>query len=524
MRATLRAAALLGVTAACSAAHADLRVITLDGDAESNQATVYYDPVTGGYTITLHLLYNQWGDSLYEIHGNAGEVIDSLVIDIDGPPAGSPVIVRVLSEEGTPGISTVHNIEQTGTGETLLNQVIVTEDIGSITVQAIGTLDAGRDIIGPILATNGNAYQRGVTVALAGRDIIGDVRAPQGRVGWLKAQRYVGAPGAPITVEAKHNAWSVVGYDGVWAHINARANGGDGKVYRVLGDEFHGTIECQELGYEPFSGLPARLQFFNQFSGSITIGRSFDNADHWIELPLNGLTGQININADNLLGGVWNGRIQLGPDGHPDQIVLHGPGYPYTAAQLGGGSIGLAPFDLHDESCDPVNGAAISDNTPGDQRAVSLRHYGPVTWPGGTPVVIDRRPAGSSGAFSLVSSLDFQYIHAYEDPNTLVIKPLQGTNGFQPGFEYRILPSEHLRCDVPQQPVVAWDQAYMIEFAEPLCDGDLTGDRVINVTDLRVLLLLWGPATPGMPADLNQDGSVDVLDLLIMLTNWGSCD
>lgn len=51
--------------------------------------------------------------------------------------------------------------------------------------------------------------------------------------------------------------------------------------------------------------------------------------------------------------------------------------------------------------------------------------------------------------------------------------------------------------------------------------GDLNEDCRVDVMDLLILLLSWGPCPHGCPADLNYDGAVNVLDKLILLGNWG---
>ena len=53
------------------------------------------------------------------------------------------------------------------------------------------------------------------------------------------------------------------------------------------------------------------------------------------------------------------------------------------------------------------------------------------------------------------------------------------------------------------------------------CPGDLTGDCVVDGTDLGIVLGYWG-STPPL-ADLNGDGIVDGMDLTIVLANWGDC-
>ncbi|MCH2136757.1 MAG: alpha/beta fold hydrolase [Phycisphaerales bacterium] len=51
------------------------------------------------------------------------------------------------------------------------------------------------------------------------------------------------------------------------------------------------------------------------------------------------------------------------------------------------------------------------------------------------------------------------------------------------------------------------------------CTADLTGDGVVAVEDLLMLLAHWG--TDG--GDIDGDGTSDVVDLLAMLALWGEC-
>jgi hypothetical protein len=50
--------------------------------------------------------------------------------------------------------------------------------------------------------------------------------------------------------------------------------------------------------------------------------------------------------------------------------------------------------------------------------------------------------------------------------------------------------------------------------------GDVTGDGVVNVTDLLRVLAAWGPCSH-CPEDLDGDDAVTVADLLLVLVNWG---
>lgn len=53
-----------------------------------------------------------------------------------------------------------------------------------------------------------------------------------------------------------------------------------------------------------------------------------------------------------------------------------------------------------------------------------------------------------------------------------------------------------------------------------LCPADITGDGLINVADLMIVIANWGAVGAG---DTNNNGTVDVSDLLLVISNWGSC-
>jgi len=57
----------------------------------------------------------------------------------------------------------------------------------------------------------------------------------------------------------------------------------------------------------------------------------------------------------------------------------------------------------------------------------------------------------------------------------------------------------------------------------PPCPADLSGDGIVNSTDLLELLNAWGTCPPPCPADLNNDEVVNSTDLLMLLNSWGPC-
>jgi hypothetical protein len=53
--------------------------------------------------------------------------------------------------------------------------------------------------------------------------------------------------------------------------------------------------------------------------------------------------------------------------------------------------------------------------------------------------------------------------------------------------------------------------------------GDTNGDGAVDVADVVVVILAWGPCPPAEPctADLDGNGQVDVNDLVLVILNWG---
>ena len=55
------------------------------------------------------------------------------------------------------------------------------------------------------------------------------------------------------------------------------------------------------------------------------------------------------------------------------------------------------------------------------------------------------------------------------------------------------------------------------------CPADLTRDGLVDITDVLVVLVEWGPCPAGCLGDVDADGMVGVTDLLQVLGAWGPC-
>jgi len=521
MRILLCCAVVVALGAACADARATITILKSDGtEATEAEATKTYNEETGGWDITLSALYAPGLWTRYDIHGNEGETIDNVFIDVPWA-LGSPVLVNVESDLPG-GIATVRNILQTGTAETILGSVEVREDIGSIEVETIGKLHAGRDILGPLHSTQDHSSVQGFTDVVAERHILGDITADKGRIVLIVAYGAIGSEDHPVALRARHGIIQIAGFEGVWANINTRANGGAGRLFAFGAPLFIGSLETEELYANPFNGLPGRIVVTEHFDADITIGKSFVDPEQWMDLPVHGLQGQVIINADNDPAGAWSAPIKLGLDGDPEQIILSGPHYEHDASLLGGGSVGLVPFALHAQSCDPPDGGVIVQHSPSEPTSVRLRHYGPIAVDGDAPLVIERREIGSGEPHDVVPLALFAIAVVPDDVNTVLVGPGSRSSGFEAGWEYRISPTAQLVCAVPARPPVAWLNSYEVTIEAPACPADIDGNGAVNTADLLMLLGDWGPAADS-PADLDGNGFVDVADLLTLLASWGPC-
>ena len=57
----------------------------------------------------------------------------------------------------------------------------------------------------------------------------------------------------------------------------------------------------------------------------------------------------------------------------------------------------------------------------------------------------------------------------------------------------------------------------------PVCQGDVDGNGIVDVTDIIAMISAWGCTTCGAE-DVNGDGIVEVNDIVILIGNWGPCE
>ncbi|MFM9995024.1 MAG: hypothetical protein ACKVU4_04395 [Phycisphaerales bacterium] len=217
-------------------------------------------------------------------------------------------------------------------------------------------------------------------------------------------------PGAPIeTITAAS----------INADIEAGTSTSRGNVTRVqaASGNLAGSIKALNLTGTS-SGVPG-IEVSGSLSSTVTLASG-------------GLQRQIIVNGGNS-GGTWTGGVTIG------STTLSGLYYTNTSSSLGGGSVGLAPFHLHDEDCTPPNG--YSGAPPGDNK-LRLRWYGPLSWSSGDPVTVWYRVHPSQTWIEITA--DFIFDINPNNPRELVLTP--DTPWDLDAIIYRVVPTSNLKC------------------------------------------------------------------------------
>lgn len=237
-----------------------------------------------------------------------------------------------------------------------------------------------------------------ITGSLNANGFISDVEATSGNIG---------VSFSPSSIVAR-NGIRKIDAGTVYANINTQNNGGVGALWslRTTTGPFVGSISAAGIDYFQGAGgldiagnLDANLSVLYEIVEPVSIDGAFVSG-RTLTTAANGIRSQIILNQDNN-GFVWNGSVTVGTT--PLSPI---PYYDNAPSALGGGAIGLAPFMVHYEACNPVAaGDPLTTLGPCTAHAlvpasiskVSLTHYGPVGLSNGTTIITGNPPAGIEG-------------------------------------------------------------------------------------------------------------------------------
>jgi hypothetical protein len=63
----------------------------------------------------------------------------------------------------------------------------------------------------------------------------------------------------------------------------------------------------------------------------------------------------------------------------------------------------------------------------------------------------------------------------------------------------------------------------LLNQSSPPCPADASGNGVVDMDDLLLVMEQWGTPCVLCQADVDLDGNVDVNDLFAILQGWGPC-
>lgn len=376
------------------------------------------------------------------VQSNSGSMLGSITID-------SGFIARVRALGGSIGASISALNGQ-------INEVAATfGSISSPTITAstsIGTIDAG-GTVSSVITAGGNLQRLQITSGnFTGSLNVGSVSSAVSTDGIRVTS---GSISGPITIagdvsrpivasQAINNPLTIGG--NLTSTLTAASLNADLRVNETLSGSLTVT-----------GGLPAArtIRIGDGFSGTITLPGTAS------------LAGQITINADQKAPtGTWTGTVSIGTNPNPVVTLSAPPDGKYTQlpASLGGGSVGLAPFRLHEPACTPPHnavavGQGVADGAFGTGLfPVRIRHYGPVRFVGTARPTVQAR-VSESDPCQWIDLAGFAFRGpgdaGWTDPNSIGVGAANGVL-IKQGIYRVIFNSGTLVSDVTNSPDVVW--------------------------------------------------------------------
>ncbi len=576
------------------------------GVRPSGDPHVYANVVqTGLTTYTVELVVESafaGSSASFAIGGVTTDTIESITVRAE---SSAPVSFTIGSTSAFVGF--VGDIDiGTSTGHVTLFDGRVLNNLGSARAHLLRFLQVNGQILGDIVC---EAHSSGPSDLLSLRSgsittpggIFGDIKVEHGKADFISVfDGDIGTPTSPVTIRVRDDIGSIDA-GAIYASIGApsgatvrprirrlAANAGPivgdlhvrsfqlltgqnaAGIYALAGDLDADVIidDSTTAGGIKVAGGVLPDGRILRIGGSLSNPpvQGFNGA---IELPANGLQGQIIVNASNG-GGSWVGNVVIGTT-----TLVPEPDYAQTSASLGGGAVGLVPFALHDEDCVPANAPSsppailnskFCGRIPGEEEYIALRFYGPVrvdhtsaspvtVRADGTPSVLSERATAAfltrSGAGAASREVEIRGSNLRRlMPGVYRIRPV--TAASDDGV-YSLRP---LLCDdtlVEPSPPLVTDFEYVFELLSDCndngiddateiaqnpsldlfpedgfidycysgtCGLDYNGDGNVDQDDVQCLAQAIGGNSScladGADPDFNQDGNIDQDDVLAL--------
>lgn len=378
----------------------------------------------------------------------------------------------------------------------------------------------------------------------------------------IEADREFGSPGAVGKLEVLRTRGTVSRAGSFKGLIKAEAIG-DNEGMDVLdtlrvsiAGDFRGRVNLPDTGLQgeldgTFRVGGSLKPLSLTVSGSPVVQKAFN-------LKTDGLIGQIVINANNA-GGTWDAQVAVGSTNIPASLTSAYTGdYAPVPTSLGGGSIGIAPFQLHKEACTPIHDdpspslTSIFDPNAepcGLEEPIVIRSYGPITKGAASSwmdvIRVEATMSGGSCGWVDVSTLFTAQLSTdpAEGGRALVLKKGNPSDKDPAKLRYRVVPVRVvdeeefaiMSRDVTGTPSVVWPvdcdsepteaEAYLFSL-----DLDCNSNCVADSTDIDNTPSLDVDPEDGYidecqiggchACDLADDDMLDLADLVTFLSDW----
>ncbi|MBX3322283.1 MAG: hypothetical protein KF757_04760 [Phycisphaeraceae bacterium] len=307
-----------------------------------------------------------------------------------------------------------------------------------------------------------------------------------------------------------------------------------GRDITSSGSAIVGNLDCP---IDIVRDLAGTVEVENRFIRPLIVGEEFSG--DIIVRDESGLVGQIVINgAATSTPNLWSGEVSFGPS---TPVIVLGPGesQPYKApyyhilsSELGGGAIGLVPYQFHEKESSPEHDSVVSSAVP---TSVTIHHYGPLLDDGNggtTPVRIFRAGMALPLGFTHHREVPLCYGSVWTEVTSGFDISISGREvhiandaaSFQKGYAYQFI-AEGILCGLAAgtpstfyREDWAWEGAWD-EGEDDWCCGlpksrgygfiiptgmDLNFNLMHDTGDLELWLL--------DPVDVNDDDVIDFLD------------
>lgn len=428
-----------------------------------------------------------------------------------------------------------------------LNDAIISGNLGSANMRpsggvssAIQNLEVGGDITGSLIlqsATTGPQSSIGLlsvggllgnftTLDLEGNEIAGpDVVSVGGFIDRIEAGELntnIVGPAASTTSVAANN---------YVPYINQIKVGGEETQSGIIS----GVIRAARLG--DTATTDSYIWSTGDFTGLIALGERFTTT-HPNTVPRElrfgplGLKGRVLINTFITSQAQWDSPVRIGYL-DTSEVTISEPDYEIAPAAVGGGRVGVVPYQVYPEASSPPPG---TPQVPADT-TVDMVFRGHVNYLTNAAVAVHVRPLGSdSGAAypTLFGSNCYNTARLAAGDGVLLtrttdfaVTPPEAV--WRPG-EYRVTPLATMRSldsivsTLASAPGVDTTVPYLFVVIDP-CPGDFNRDGQRNTEDLTIILNGFGAnlaGSCGHRADMNGDWAVNTTDLTNFLGDFAT--